>query len=66
MLRNYFLLGDFWWIILPLVIVDLVLKGLALWKAARHGQNIWFVALLIVNSMGVLPTIYLLFFQKKK
>jgi hypothetical protein len=66
MLRNYSLFGNLWWLILPLVIVDLVLKGLALWKTARHGQNIWFVAILIVNSLGILPAVYLLFFQKKK
>lgn len=47
------------WLIGPLVILDLVLKGFALWRAARRGQQIWFVALLVVNSAGILPAIYL-------
>lgn len=47
-------------------ILDLVLKAIALWKSARNSQKVWFVALLIVNSLGVLPIIYLLFFAKKK
>ena len=42
------------------MIIDLVLRGLALWKSAKKNQNIWFIALLVVNSMGILPLIYLL------
>lgn len=45
---------------LPFVLLDLVLKGFALWKSAKKEQNVWFIALLIVNSMGILPLIYLL------
>jgi hypothetical protein len=52
--------------ILGLVILDVVLKGLSLWKSARNGQKFWFIALLIVNSAGILPGIYLLFFQRNK
>lgn len=46
--------------VLPFVLFDLVLKGFALWKSARKGQNVWFIALLVVNSVGILPAIYLL------
>lgn len=52
--------------LLPLVILNLILKGFALWKSARKGQSIWFVALLLVNSMGILPLIYILFNQDQK
>lgn len=47
-------------LLIPLVILDLILRGYALWKSARKDQNIWFVALLLINSVGVLPIIYLL------
>jgi vacuolar-type H+-ATPase subunit I/STV1 len=47
------------------IVVDLLLKGVALWKSARNGQKAWFVSLLIINSLGILPTIYLLFCQRK-
>lgn len=46
-------------LLIPFVILDLVLKGFALWRSARKGQNAWFIALLIVNSMGILPLVYL-------
>jgi len=43
-----------------LAIVDLILKGFALWRAARLQSPWWFVALLVINSAGILPLIYLL------
>jgi len=50
----------------PLVILDLVLRGIALWRAGRNGQKWWFVALLLVNSVGILPGIYLLTHKEAK
>jgi hypothetical protein len=51
------------WLI-ALIIVEGVLKSIALWKAARNNQLYWFIALVIVNSVGVVPLIYIYFFQK--
>ncbi|OGM18564.1 hypothetical protein A2686_01560 [Candidatus Woesebacteria bacterium RIFCSPHIGHO2_01_FULL_38_10] len=53
------------WLI-PLGILDLVLKSLSLWQAARKGQKWWFIALLLVNSAGILPGVYLLTHPEKK
>jgi len=50
----------------PLMLLDLALKGIALWRAGRAGQKWWFVALLLVNSLGILPGIYLLTHQGPK
>lgn len=47
-------------LLIPFMILDLVLRGMALWKSSKKDQNIWFIALLVVNSMGILPLIYLL------
>ena len=52
------------WLI-PLVIWSLIWKGLALWKSARNEQKAWYTSLLIFNTAGVLPIVYLLWFQKK-
>lgn len=52
------------WMI-PLMIWDVVWKGIALWHAARNGQKYWFVALMLINSVGIVPIVYLKFFQKK-
>lgn len=42
-----------------------ILKGFALWHAARSGQKAWFIAILIVNTLGILEVVYLLFFCPK-
>jgi hypothetical protein len=40
-------------------------KGLALWRSSRNTQKYWFVAILILNTAGILPIVYLAFFKKK-
>jgi hypothetical protein len=50
------------WII-ALSIWDIIAKGFALWHAAKKNQRNWYIALLIVNSAGILPVIYIKFFQ---
>ncbi len=51
-------------IITIIVIWELIWKGLALWKAARNDQRYWFVGLLILNTLGILPILYIFVFQK--
>ena len=41
-------------------------KGVALWKAARNCQKVWFVAMLILQTLGILEILYILFFQRDK
>ena len=56
-------------IFIPLMLVialwTIVLKGYSLWYAARGGQKWWFVALLVVNTFGILEIIYLIWFRPK-
>lgn len=52
--------------IIPAFVWSLIWKGLALYKAARNGQKGWFVVLLVVNTMGILEIVYLLFFSNLK
>jgi len=47
------------------VIWDLAWKGVALWSASKRDEKVWFVILLIVNSIGILPIIYLLLTKAK-
>ncbi|PJE68563.1 hypothetical protein COU96_03250 [Candidatus Shapirobacteria bacterium CG10_big_fil_rev_8_21_14_0_10_38_14] len=44
---------------------SLVWKGWALWRASKNDQKYWFIALLLLNTVGILEIIYLTFFQKK-
>ena len=43
-----------------LVLLDTGLKGWAMWRAARMEKKSWFIALLVINSMGILPILFLL------
>ena len=55
--------------VLPLVIVvglaTMILKGFALWRAGRNNDKGWFIALMIVNTLGILEVIYLVTSSKK-
>ncbi|MBX4195760.1 DUF5652 family protein [Candidatus Parcubacteria bacterium] len=43
---------------------SVIWKGLALWEAAKRREKYWFVAILLLNTFGVLEIIYLLFIAK--
>lgn len=49
-----------------LLIWSIAWKGLALWNASRNSQKNWFIAILVVNTIGILEIIYLFKFAKKK
>lgn len=49
-----------------LLIWSFVWKGIALWKAARNTHKVWYVVLLLVNTVGILEIIYIFFFSKRK
>lgn len=51
--------------IIILLIWEGVWKGIGLWKAGRNNHLAWFVCILIFNTAGILPIIYLAFFQPK-
>jgi len=40
-------------------------KGFALWRAAKNDQKYWYVAMLVINLLGILEIVYLFFFQKE-
>ncbi|OGG92633.1 hypothetical protein A2609_02125 [Candidatus Kaiserbacteria bacterium RIFOXYD1_FULL_47_14] len=52
-------------IILVIVLWTIVLKGYALWHSARNSQKWWFIILLVINTMGILEIIYLIWFRTK-
>lgn len=49
-----------------LMIWSLIWKGLALWKAARRGDSVWYVLLLILNTVGILEILYYFLISKGK
>lgn len=40
-------------------------KGWALWKSARNNSKVWFVILLIMNTVGILEILYIFLFSKQ-
>jgi hypothetical protein len=46
------------------ILFTIVLKGYALWRAARRGDKWWFIFLLILNTLGILELIYIVFIVK--
>ena len=46
-------------------IISVILKGYALWHAAKKKEKAWFIIMLIINTMGILELIYLIFVVKK-
>lgn len=65
-MTDAFLTSGNFQLFLLLGIIDMILKGLGMWKAVKHGQLYWFIALLIFNTAGILPLLYIRFFQKDK
>jgi len=52
-------------ILIPFMIWDAVWKAIGMWKSARNSQLAWFICILVFNTVGILPIIYICFFQKK-
>ena len=55
-----------WLAIVLAVVWSMVWKGIALWRAGRNAHLGWFIALFIVNTMGILEIIYIFAFSRKK
>jgi hypothetical protein len=40
-------------------------KGFALWKAAELRQKGWFIAILLIQTLGLLEIVYIFFIAKR-
>lgn len=62
-----FIINHFELFILLLIVTTVwsaIWKGFALWKSARKSHKAWFIALLILNTLGVLEILYIFVFSK--
>lgn len=48
-----------------LIAWSIACKGFALWKAGKNNSPIWFIILLLVNTLGILEIIYLFAIKNK-
>ena len=54
------------WVIVVFILMgiwSLIWSGLGLWHSSQHKQKNWFIAILILNTLGLLPIIYLIWFK---
>jgi hypothetical protein len=47
-----------------ITIWTLIWKGIALWKSAKRKQLPWFIALLVINTVGILEILYIYVFSE--
>ena len=47
-------------VLLVVAVIDMAFRGFAMWRSARLEKRSWFIALLVINSMAILPIIFLL------
>lgn len=57
---------EYQWIIWIAIVWSVPWKGVALWKAARNSHKIWFIAILILNTLAILEILYIFIFSRKK
>jgi hypothetical protein len=60
-------------LIIGIVLVSIwetIWKAFGMWHSAKNDDKLWFVLIMILNTLGILPIIYLYtktkFFKKKK
>lgn len=56
-------------LILPLILAavwTIPWKGVALWRASRRSQKIWFIVILVINTLAILEILYIFVFSKKE
>ena len=54
-----------WLLAITLAVVwSLVWKGIALWQAGKNAHLGWFIALYILNTLGILEIVYLIAFNR--
>ncbi len=52
--------------LIAIIAWSLAWKGVALWKSARRDQIAWFIAILLLNTLGILEIIYIFAVGRKK
>ncbi len=53
-------------IIIILSVWDIFWKVIAMWKSARNNHLTWFILITLLNTIGILPIIYILLNRKKE
>lgn len=53
-------------VLIILIIWEATWKLIALWKAGRNNHLAWFICIAIINTVGILPIVYILMYGNKR
>ncbi len=53
-------------IVVILALWEVIMKLIAMWKAARNSHKVWYICIALFNTIGILPLIYILINRKKQ
>ena len=53
----------FW--VMVIMAWSVIWKAIASWRAARNDHVVWFILFWVLNTAGILPIVYILFFSKR-
>jgi hypothetical protein len=53
-------------VIVVLIIWEVIWKLIALWKSARNNHLVWFICIALINTIGILPIVYILMHRKNE
>lgn len=54
------------WLVVAAGLWTIPWKAVALWKSARNNSKVWFIVLMLVNTLAILEILYIFVFSKKK
>lgn len=54
------------WVLIAIVLWTIPWKGVALWRASRNTHLIWFIVMLVLNTLAIVEIIYIFGFSKPK
>lgn len=57
--------NQYWYLLALVWLWELIWKGVGLWIAAQHRDKAWFIVILILNTLGILPIAYVYIFSKR-
>lgn len=59
-------LGVSLWLLIVILVWTLAWKLTGLWRAARKGHFVWFIVIAFLNTVGILPILYIYVFSNMK
>ncbi|HQL52797.1 MAG: DUF5652 family protein [Patescibacteria group bacterium] len=66
-MNNFFMFAGWGMFFFFLLIIWVIIwKGIALWLAARNNHKIWFIIILLINTISILEIIYIFAVAMKK